>query len=420
MSKLSTSRVRRSIGPCRVNLTATMPPSAAGEPEAFALNCSQRVGQFRILMPLGSSFPSSTKPILRLAALCVVATPLLAGCGGLSSGIVNTKEKFSSAEYGVAASRRVTTSKNIPKGGGRYQVGKPYQVAGHWYKPQHDPHYDQTGAASWYGPNFHGRETANGEIFDQYAISAAHPTLPLPSYARVTNLSNGRSIVVRVNDRGPFVNGRIIDLSRRTAELLDYQGRGTTKVRVQYVGPAPLEGDDTRTLMASLNGPDPSRLGDYGATTRVASAGTSRGRSDPGGLVGATMRAAWSGIDMLETTFSIFNSYAPETPDAGSQTPALAAANAMAGVSPELQAWQQANDMNARKVDIELGVYRSPETISKLSIAFALLGAVQKDSIEVRGSAATRIRLTYLKQGVTRADVVELAEQFGIKDINSQ
>ncbi|HEX9446391.1 MAG TPA: septal ring lytic transglycosylase RlpA family protein, partial [Dongiaceae bacterium] len=101
-----------------------------------------------------------------------------------------------------------------------YKIGKPYQVDGVWYYPKTDMDYDETGIASWYGPGFHGQYTANGEVYDQNGLTAAHKTLPLPSMVRVTNLDNGRSIVVRVNDRGPFVNGRIVDLTRRDAQLL--------------------------------------------------------------------------------------------------------------------------------------------------------------------------------------------------------
>lgn len=121
---------------------------------------------------------------------------------------------------------------------GVYKVGNPYQVAGVWYYPKEDPNYDETGIASWYGPDFHGKPTANGEIFDMNEVTAAHQTLPLPSLVRVTNLENGRSIIVRVNDRGPFVNGRIIDLSRRSAQLLGTDRQGVARVRVQMVGPA--------------------------------------------------------------------------------------------------------------------------------------------------------------------------------------
>jgi len=155
--------------------------------------------------------------------------------------------------YGVASSPRVVEEgQPIPKGGGTYRVGKPYQVAGRMYVPEHDPAYRAEGMASWYGSDFHGRLTANGEVYDKDGISAAHPTLPMPSYARVTNLSNGRSIVVRVNDRGPYAKDRVIDLSSKTAELLGYKGHGVARVRVEYVGPAPLEGTDDRKLMATL------------------------------------------------------------------------------------------------------------------------------------------------------------------------
>jgi rare lipoprotein A len=142
------------------------------------------------------------------------------------------------------------------RAGGRYTVGKPYWMAGSWYTPEEDPTYDRTGQASWYGPRFHGRLTANGEIFDRRALTAAHPTLPLPSYVRVTNLDSDRSIVVRVNDRGPYRHKRLIDLSERTAELLQFKRRGRAPVRVQYLGKAPVEGGDEAFLMASLSTPE--------------------------------------------------------------------------------------------------------------------------------------------------------------------
>jgi len=117
-----------------------------------------------------------------------------------------------------------------------YKLGSPYRIEGVWYYPSYDPRYDRTGVASWYGPKFHGRPTANGERFDMNEVSAAHPTLPLPSRVRVTNLENGRQLVVRVNDRGPFVDGRLIDLSRRGAQLLGFYRKGLARVRVEYLG----------------------------------------------------------------------------------------------------------------------------------------------------------------------------------------
>ncbi len=119
---------------------------------------------------------------------------------------------------------------------GKVKIGEPYEVAGVWYYPKADPGYDETGIASWYGEPFHGRQTANGERYDMNALSAAHKTLPLPSLVRITNLNNGRSLKLRVNDRGPFVHGRIIDVSRRAAQLLGFQRAGTARVRVEAAG----------------------------------------------------------------------------------------------------------------------------------------------------------------------------------------
>ncbi len=126
----------------------------------------------------------------------------------------------------------------VPKG---YKVGNAYKISGIWYYPYFDPNYDKTGIASWYGKQFHGKLTANGEIFDMNTLTAAHKTFPLPSIARVTNLENNRQLLVRVNDRGPFVNNRIIDLSRRSAQLLGVYKPGTAEVRVQFVELAKLK-----------------------------------------------------------------------------------------------------------------------------------------------------------------------------------
>ena len=156
-------------------------------------------------------------------------------------------------KYGVAASPRVVDpGEAVPKGGGRYSVGKPYVVAGRTYVPEENNGYSAEGLASWYGDDFHGRLTANREIFDMRSLTAAHPTLPLPSYVRVTNLSNRRSLIVRVNDRGPYHGNRLIDVSVRAAKLLDFHERGVTKVRVDYVGRAALEGSDDTKLAATL------------------------------------------------------------------------------------------------------------------------------------------------------------------------
>jgi len=137
-----------------------------------------------------------------------------------------------------------------------YKIGDPYQINNIWYYPHEQPDYDETGIASWYGPTFYGKRTADGEMYDGAALTAAHKTLPLPVNVRVTNLDNGKSIVVRVNDRGPYAQGRIIDLSRHAAELLDVVQTGTARVRVTYLGRADLApgvspGDETPPEIAS-------------------------------------------------------------------------------------------------------------------------------------------------------------------------
>lgn len=143
---------------------------------------------------------------------------------------------------------------------GRYKVGKPYSIKGKTYYPEENYEKEQIGMASWYGPGFHGKKTANGERFDQMALTAAHPTLQMPSLVRVTNLNNNESVVVRINDRGPFHGGRIIDLSKGAAEALKFRNMGTTKVKVQVLGPesmalaqAARKGVDTRGAEIAMN-----------------------------------------------------------------------------------------------------------------------------------------------------------------------
>jgi rare lipoprotein A len=142
-------------------------------------------------------------------------------------------------------------------GDGNYKVGNPYQIEGVWYYPKEDPFYDETGIASWYGEDFHGKSTANGERYDMDAFTAAHRTLPMPTVVRVTNLENGRSIRLRVNDRGPYARGRIIDVSRRAAKLLGFSNKGTARVRVQFegradVGASPPQDEDEVIASASI------------------------------------------------------------------------------------------------------------------------------------------------------------------------
>jgi rare lipoprotein A len=229
-----------------------------------------------------------------------------------------SKEYFAESVYGVKASPRLVASGPVPKGGGRYMVGKPYVVKGKTFVPKENPRYDKVGVASWYGDAFHGRMTANGELYDKEHLSAAHPTLPLPSYARVTNVNTGSSVIVRINDRGPFHKGRIIDLSRKTADMLDMKHSGTGEVRVQYIGPARMDGHDMPYLMASY-----TRKGERGPVI------------DPGGQIASGVMVASNDTDGSQYQPPVATTYqtalAGPTPSGGTAAQTLDAQFLMQG-----------------------------------------------------------------------------------------
>lgn len=203
-----------------------------------------------------------------IAAILVSGLGLTACASGASTSLIDPKYPTRSAEAAPPARQAQTgraqsaPPRTAPETARRGGTWKPYQVKGVWYYPAEQPDYDETGIASWYGPYFDGKPTANGETFDMNGLSAAHKTLPLPSMVEVTNLDNGRSMQLRVNDRGPFVEGRIIDLSRGAAEQLGVLRSGVANVRVRYVGPAPstprLPADDLQYAAA----PSPPRRPD--------------------------------------------------------------------------------------------------------------------------------------------------------------
>lgn len=226
--------------------------------------------------------PPAIKVVIpRLGLLALAAAGL--GIGGCSqrpqdvSVASHGKEYFPSSVYGRASKRVVADGQPVPRGGGQYLVGKPYTIAGRTYYPS-ESRRTQVGTASWYGDAFHGRLTANGEVYDRDGFTAASPTMPLPSYARVTNLRNNTSMIVRVNDRGPYASDRIMDVSRRVAEALDFKRYGTAKLKVEYVGHASLAGSDDAKLYATLrtNGParwqsEPTMVAEAARPARVAS-----------------------------------------------------------------------------------------------------------------------------------------------------
>ena len=322
-----------------------------------------------------------------------------------------SKEYFSEADYGVKASPRVTAKKsNLARGGGRDQLGKPYKVRGRIYYPKEDKNYKKTGLASWYGDAFHGRLTANGEIYDMTHLTAAHPTMPLPSYARVTNVENGSSVIVRVNDRGPYSHNRLIDLSKRAAELLDYTRTGTAKVKVEYVGRAPLDGEDDQYLMASYRpgnrAPDPSD--GLASGVMVAMNGpTPTTDVGPSGFLGEMLDSFSTGSSAL--ALPAFGPIAPERPALGGfgtvqvamaslsyaddkRAGAASAFAAFDGLNPDavLQSWKRMNGgMTAPPAGgpyVAAGSFTGEGEAKMLAAKLAAFGRTEIEQTEIDGT----------------------------------
>ena len=246
----------------------------------------------------------------------------------------------------------------VPMGGGRYQVGEPYEVAGRWFTPKEQPNYDKTGPASWYGEAFNRRMTSNGEWFDMNRLTAAHPTLPLPSYAKVTNLSNGATLVVRINDRGPFVGPRIIDLSKQSASALGFKQQGTATVRVQYIGPAPLN-DNGSHLMAM------NRELENGTPLRQMIAAAHVGRSS-----NTQVAKAGSGqVDAYDASEQVAN-YAAE---------------------PEPAVEQQL--VRAVRYFVQAGTFADPDNAERLRLEFVNIGPVQMAELMGNDGPVYRMRV---------------------------
>lgn len=263
----------------------------------------------------------------------------------------------------------------LKQGGGVYKVGNPYQISGIWYYPHEDDKYDSTGIASWYGPQFHGKLTANGEIFDENALTAAHPTLPLPVLARVTNLENGKSIIVRVNDRGPFAAGREIDMSKHSAELLGFMKKGTTKVRVQYVGRAPIEGGvgDGRGVAETFIAPpvetasDERQIAASAPVIKVATVSTAA-LAAPAGL-SATPNAAPS--DPVNATMNPIPDNTPAARNAVQQVPVTGPGN----------------------VYVQAGSFQNLQNAESVQQQLAGLGHVEIQTTTVDGTPFYRVRI---------------------------
>ncbi len=307
------------------------------------------------------------------------------------------------AAFGLAGCAETTlfnhTAKSMIRGGGEptqsgagkggiYKVGNPYQINGVWFYPKEDPSYDETGIGSWYGEQFHGKATANGEVFDMNEVTAAHPTLPMPSLVRVTNLENGRSIVVRMNDRGPYANNRIIDLSRRSAQLLGYERQGTAKVRVQYVGPAPLGGEGA-TMVASRS---------VGGDERPAAA--------PRGGVSAEALPPPPGMKGRSADVTKPAEGQPSPMQIlAAQKPATDAAARPADVATSNLSQQKVEVGPARggQIYVQVGAFTLHENAHKLAAQMSLIGPANVTSTFVNKQEFFRVRLGPFNQ-VTAAD----------------
>jgi rare lipoprotein A len=295
---------------------------------------------------------------LRPFGLAFLATTLLlGGCStNKSSGFLPSKSKsmFNSkgeslAGFAGTGSAYLKGSGPIPRGGGKFHVGRPYQIAGKWYHPKAQPGYDRQGAASWYGEAFHRRKTSNGEYFDMNMLSAAHPTLPLPSYAKVTNLENGKSVIVRINDRGPFVGTRIIDLSKRAADALEFRGKGKADVRVQWIGNAPL--NDKGSHLAMMN-KSLAKGASVASLTKVA-----RGKSVD--IASATSKRKTKGVEVASAETSV-SSKAPMTILVGTfskRENAEAAYDQVARLAPAQLS--EVTSANSTAYKVRLGPFRS-------------------------------------------------------------
>ena len=287
------------------------------------------------------------------------------------------------------------TAKKMRDGpsGGVYKVGEPYQVGGVWYTPVEDYRYDETGIASWYGADFHGRATANGETYDMNEVTAAHKTLPMPSLARVTNLENGRSLIVRVNDRGPFVAGRIVDLSRRSAQLLGLEGQGTGKVRVQILP------EESRAIA--------ERLKSQGAVANARALPRPEDVKDKTLTVAQLPKAEVAKEELAPLPGA---KTAPQPTASRAQVTDTPLREAAAPASPTAKVGAKVGTLTqgaarATRIYVQAGAYGNFDNANKTGARLAQLGPVAVSPVLVQGRDVFRVRIGPI-------DSVEAADRF--------
>ena len=263
---------------------------------------------------------------------------------------------------------------------GKYKIGKPYQIKGVWYYPKENFEYDETGIGSWYGPKFHGRKTANGETYDMNGISAAHRTLPLPSIVRVTNLNNGRTLNLRINDRGPYAHGRILDLSRRAAQLLGFEKQGTARIRVRILA------NESRAIATRLKGD--AELVKVGSPITVNSLPKAKVSSQELPSIGT----AGTTPTPVETP--------PPPPepvtmtDSGDQLASLPADDERVSIEPVLQ---------QTRIFIQAGAFSNFDNANRVRARLSSLGPVKVSPVLISGRDSFRVRVGPLSS-VAEAD----------------
>lgn len=358
--------------------------------------------------PGGAAWGRTAAPLLLLSAL------LLSSCAGTDTP--------------VASSGAGTSTPSPPSARG-YKVGKPYQIKGVWYYPKVDYEYRETGIASWYGPGFHGRDTANGETYDMNDLTAAHRTLPMPSLVRVTNLENGRSLQLRVNDRGPFYGDRIIDVSRRAAQMLGFYGAGTAQVEVEIMA------EESRQMAAALGVPVDGLPPP--AVQAAAAAPAPAQQPPPSDTAPLDPLAAAEPLPDLEPAAVETWAASPEPP-AFAGDPAVAAddvayANAMSGQpapepvetlpvaapEPYLAAappLSQAVPGDRRTLYVQAGAFADADRAARVRQRLAWIGPVVLSPSHVNGRELLRVRVGPLASDAEADQVLASVSRAGFPD----
>ena len=272
---------------------------------------------------------------------------------------------------------------------GKYKIGNPYQIKDIWYYPKKDYEYDETGIGSWYGAKFHGRKTANGEIFDMNSISAAHRTLPMPSFVRVTNLDNGRTMNIRINDRGPYAHGRILDLSRRAAQLLGFEKQGTARIRVRILA------NESRALARKLKGE--TELAEVGSPITVDSLPKTKVSSQMLPVIGSNKQLSPKPVPI---------SRAPQ--------PAVPPLN-----SDQLATLPKKGQVTVEEVSqqirifIQAGAFSNFENANRVRANLSGLGTVKISSVLINGQDLFRVRVGPMVSVAQADSMLERVFKFG-------